>query len=366
MRTIPFLDLCTLNLRQRAEFHQAFDRVLDSGRFIQGSELESFEHEFAAYCEVAHCVGVGSGLDALHLTLRAWDIGPGDEVIVPSNTHIATWLAVSHTGAQPVPVEPRLDTYTLDPGLLDAAITPRTKAIVPVHLYGQPADMDPIVEVARRSGIRVLEDAAQAHGASYRGRKTGSLGDAAGFSFYPSKNLGALGDGGAVTTNDKALADRIRSLRNYGTSSKHANEEVGFNSRLDEFQAAILRIKLKSLDADNARRRQLARRLLDGLAAAEVVLPTVPPWAAVVWHQFVVRHAQRDALIGRLNRASVETMIHYPIPPHLQRAYSGTPSARARLPIAEKLHREVLSIPVNPSMSDTGIERIVSAFLLRE
>ncbi|MSQ73420.1 MAG: DegT/DnrJ/EryC1/StrS family aminotransferase [Betaproteobacteria bacterium] len=362
MSTIPFLDLRALNLRARAELHQTLDRVLESGQFIQGVELESFEREFAAYCGVDHCVGTGSGLAALHLTLRAWGIGPGDEVIVPSNTHIATWLAVTHTGATPVPVEPRLETYNIDPDRLAASINARTRAIVAVHLYGQPADMDAIVDVARMRGIHVLEDAAQAHGARYKGRRTGSLGDAAGFSFYPSKNLGALGDGGAVTTNDAALAERLRSLRNYGSSTKNCNDHLGFNARLDELQAAFLRIKLKSLDADNARRGEIAARLHEGLADAAVVLPEVPAWAQPVWHQFVVRHATRDDLIRRLDRAGVETLIHYPIPPHLQRAYAGTALARCRLPISEKIHSEVLSLPLNPSLSDTDIDRILSAF----
>lgn len=362
MSTPPFLDLRALNLRHRAEFHQTLDRVLDSGRFIHGIELESFESEFAAYCGVDHCVGVGSGLDALHLTLRAWGIGPGDEVIVPSNTCIATWLAVSHAGAIPVPVEPRLDTYNMDSNLLGKAITPRTRAIVAVHLYGQPADMDPIITIAHRRGIRILEDAAQAHGARYRGRRVGSLGDAAGFSFYPSKNLGALGDGGAVTTNDTALAEGVRSLRNYGSSKKHYNEQIGFNTRLDELQAALLRIKLKSLDDDNARRGDLAARLLEGLVDADVVLPKVPSWAQPVWHQFVVRHPMRDDLIKRLDEVGVQTMIHYPIPPHLQRAYAHTPTAQSRLPISEKIHREVVSLPLNPSMSKVDIDRIISAF----
>ncbi len=364
--SLLFLDLRSLNLEHRDAFHQALDRVMNSGQFIQGDELSSFEQEYAAYCGVDHCVGVGSGLDALHLTLRAWDIGPGDEVIVPSNTYIATWLAVSHSGATPVPVEPRLDTYNLDPELLDSAITSRTKAIIAVHLYGQPAHMDAIVAIARNRRVRVLEDAAQAHGACYKGSRVGSLGDAAGFSFYPSKNLGALGDAGAVTTNDKALAERLRSLRNYGSSRKHHNEERGFNSRLDEFQAALLRIKLKYLDGNNAIRSELAKKLIDGLRGTDAVLPEVPSWVQPAWHQFVVRHAMRDNLIKRLDDAGVQSMIHYPIPPHRQRAYSDTPLAQSCLPISEKIHKEVLSLPLNPLMSNRDIERILSAFQQRE
>jgi dTDP-4-amino-4,6-dideoxygalactose transaminase len=358
---IRFLDVRALNLRHGAALHEALDRVLESGVFILGAELEGFEREFAADCGAGYCVGVGSGLDALHLTLRAWGIGPGDEVIVPSNTYIATWLAVTLAGAMPVPVEPRLDTYNIDPELIEAAITPRTRAIVAVHLYGQPADMDPINAIARGRGIKVMEDAAQAHGASYKGRRAGSLGDAAGFSFYPSKNLGALGDGGAVVTNDKALADRLRTLRNYGSTTKNRNEHIGFNSRLDELQAAFLRIKLASLEDDNARRRALAARLLSGLGESGLALPVVPAWAHPVWHQFVVRHPARDDVIRRLDAAGVETMVHYPIPPHLQPAYAQTPPARARLPISEQIHREVFSLPLYPSMDEAEIDCILGA-----
>lgn len=358
---IPFQDLRALNLRHRAEFLQAFERVLESGRYIQGAELESFEREFSAYCGVAHCVGVGSGLDALHLTLCGWGIGPGDEVIVPANTYIATWLAVTHAGAMPVPVEPRLDTYNIDPERIEAAITPRTRAIVAVHLYGQPADMDPINAIARERGIKVMEDAAQAHGAHYKGRPAGSLGDAAGFSFYPSKNLGALGDGGAVVTNDAAFAHRLRSLRNYGSTIKNHNEHIGFNSRLDELQAAFLRIKLASLEEDNAKRRALAARLLSGLGNGGLVLPAVPEWARPVWHQFVVRHPARDDVIRHLGAAGVETMVHYPIPPHLQPAYAQTHLAHARLPVSEQIHREVFSLPLYPSMDEAEVDWILGA-----
>ena len=248
MSRLSFLDLRALNLRHRGELLAALDRVLNSGRMILGEETEAFERDFAQYCGTEHCVGVSCGLEALHLTLRGMDIGAGDEVIVPSNTSIATWLAVTHSGAKPVPVEPRIDTCNLDPDLLPQAVTSRTKAVIAVHLYGQPADMDAINEHARKRGIRVIEDAAQAHGAKYKGRRSGSLADAAGFSFYPTKNLGALGDAGAVTTNDRQLADRVRALRNYGSRMKNRNEYAGLNARLDELQAAFLRIKLKSLD----------------------------------------------------------------------------------------------------------------------
>lgn len=358
---LRFRDLKALNLRHSDALHAALDRVIRSGSLILGAELQAFEEEFSAYCGTEHCVGVGSGLDALSLTLRAWDIGPGDEVIVPSNTYIATWLAVSHTGAMPVPVEPRLDTYNIDPALIDAAVTPRTKAIVAVHLYGQPADMDPIVALGRLRGLRVLEDAAQAHGAQYKGLKAGSLADAAAFSFYPGKNLGALGDGGAVTTNDAVLAGRLRSLRNYGSTTKHHHEIVGFNSRLDELQAAFLRIKLRDLDADNHARSVLAARLLAGLADVGVVLPFVPAWAQPAWHQFVIRHPGRDGLVRHLGDSGIETMIHYPIPPHRQRAYAAAPLALSRFGISELIHREVVSLPLHPTMAAADADRIAAS-----
>ncbi len=348
MVAVPFLDLRAANLRHRAEFHAALDRVLDSGTYVLGAQLEAFEHEFAASCNASHCAGVGSGLDALHLILRAWGIGEGDEVIVPSNTYIATWLAVSHAGATPVPVEPRLDTYNLDPERIETAITAKTRAIIAVHLYGQPADMDAINAVARDRGIRVIEDCAQAHGALYKGRPVGSLGDAAGFSFYPSKNLGALGDGGAIVTSDAELDARVRALRNYGSSVKNRNEHSGFNSRLDELQAAFLGLKLEGLAADNEMRRGLAALMLAELgdAGLPIVLPSVPAWAAPVWHQFVIRHPERDAAIARLQAAGIPTMVHYPVPPHQQAAYRGTAVANTAFPVAERIHAEVLSLPL--------------------
>lgn len=346
--TVSFLDLKSINLRLRDELHDAFDRVLQSGWVILGKELDAFEQEFAAYCNVTHCIGVGNGLEALHLVLRAWDIGAGDEVIVPSNTYIATWLAVSYAGATPVPVEPDPQTHNIDPQRIEAAITPRTKAILPVHLYGQPADMDPILAIAGKHGLKVLEDAAQGHGAEYKGRKTGGLGHAAGFSFYPGKNLGALGDAGAVTTNDDQLASRIRSLRNYGSKVKYVNDEKGFNSRLDELQAAFLRVKLKHLDTDNQSRKQLATFYLQALQGSGFVLPHVPQWAEPVWHLFVMRSQQRDALQKKLKESGIDTLIHYPIPPHRQQAYREL--AAHQLPLADQLSREVLSLPLTPHM----------------
>lgn len=360
-RKVPFLDFQEAHLEIRQELDAAYDRVLNSGWFILGKEVEAFEREFAAYCEAEHCVGVGNGLEALHLILRAYGIGPGDEVIVPANTYIATWLAVSYAGARPVPVEPDARTYNIDPALIEAAITPATKAILPVHLYGQPAEMDPINAIAARHGLKVIEDAAQAHGARYRGRRVGGLGDAAGFSFYPGKNLGALGDGGAVVTNDVELADRVRVLRNYGSRVKYHNEVKGFNSRLDEIQAALLRAKLPVLDDWNARRREVAARYRDELAGSELGLPFVPEWAEPVWHLFVVRHPRRDELQQRLQQAGIGTMIHYPIPPHLQPAYAELGFGVGAFPITETIHREVVSLPMGPQLTGAQQGRVLAA-----
>ena len=359
---IPFLDLQNINLRQRDAFHAALDRVLDSGWLILGKETESFEREFANFCGARHAVGVANGLDALHLVLRAWGIGPGDEVIVPSNTYIATWLAVSHTGAMVVPVEPDPETYNVDPRRVEAAITPRTKALIAVHLYGQTAEMQSLMALAEQHGFKVLEDAAQAHGATLNGTRAGSLGHAAAFSFYPGKNLGALGDGGAVTTNDDALAARLRSLRNYGSTVKYHNDVVGFNSRLDEVQSAFLRAKLPLLDADNTHRSAIASFYLAELSGIQsLLLPRIAPECMPVWHLFVVRHRERDSLSHRLAEAGIGTMIHYPVPPHLQPAYRDLGFVAGSFPIAEDIHREVLSLPMGPTMTLTQAESVVDA-----
>jgi dTDP-4-amino-4,6-dideoxygalactose transaminase len=325
--------------------------------------VEAFEAEWAAYCQARHAIGVGNGLDALHLALRAMDVGPGDEVIVPSNTYIATWLAVSQCGATPVPVEPDPRTYNLDPARLAAAITPRTKVILPVHLYGQPADLDPILALARRHGLRVLEDAAQAHGARYKGQRLGAHGDAVAWSFYPGKNLGALGDGGAVTTNDHDLADRLRVLRNYGSRVKYVNEVPGYNSRLDPLQAAVLRVKLMELDDWNGRRQALARLYSSCLTtnASPLTLPTVLPDTAPVWHLYVIRHPQRDDLQRRLSQAGIGTMIHYPIPPHLQGAYAHLGYRQGDFPIAEALAGEVISLPMGPQLDPRWVTVVLDA-----
>jgi len=361
--SIPFLDLQAPYLELQDELDAAYRRVMTAGWFILGPELEAFEEEFARYCGAEFCVGVANGLEALHLILRAYDIGPGDEVIVPGNTYIATWLAVSYAGAQPVPVEPREETANLDPERIAAAITPRTRAILAVHLYGQPADMDAIMVLAERHGLKVIEDAAQAHGARYHGNRTGSLGHAAGFSFYPGKNLGALGDGGAVVTSDAELAQKIAVLRNYGSRRKYHNEEKGFNSRLDELQAAFLRVKLRRLDEWNERRTALASHYLAGLKGATVSVPAVPSWADPAWHVFVVRSAQRDALQRHLRKQDIATLIHYPVPPHRQPAYTELGIPAGSLPVTERLHREVLSLPIGPHLQHDQVDSVVSAVL---
>ncbi|SFM80903.1 DegT/DnrJ/EryC1/StrS family aminotransferase [Rugamonas rubra] len=360
--SVPFLDLKAINLSQADELEAAFKRVLHSGWYVLGGETAAFETAFAAYSDSRHCVGVANGLDAIFLILKAYGIGPGDEVIVPSNTFIATWLAVSHCGATPVPVEPVEGGFNLDPARLEAAITPRTKAIMPVHLYGQTADMAPIVALARRHGLKVIEDAAQAHGARYHGERAGQLGDAAAFSFYPGKNLGALGDGGAVTSNDAELIERIRTLRNYGSKVKYYNEVAGYNSRLDELQAALLNVKLARLDVDNARRREIAAIYNERLAGiAGLQLPHVPAWAEPVWHLYVVRHAGRDALAKALAERGIGTIVHYPVPPHLQPAYAAMGLRQGDLPLAEAIHREVLSLPIGPTMTDAEAVEVADA-----
>lgn len=358
---VPFLDVQASYLELKPEIDEAVARVLTSGWYLLGAELEAFEKEFAAYLGVRHCIGVGNGLDALHLSLRALGIGPGDEVLVPSNTYIATWLAVTYAGAIPIPVEPDPTTYNLDPDKLVSALTERTKAVIPVHLYGQPADMDPVVAFARQHGLRVLEDAAQAHGARYRGRRVGGLGDAAGWSFYPGKNLGALGDGGAVTTNDDALAERLRLLRNYGSTRKYHHEEAGFNSRLDELHAAVLRVKLRHLEAWNSRRRVIAAFYLNALATVDLVLPVVPNWAEPVWHLFVVQSSARDALQRYLRGCGVSTLSHYPLAPHLQGAYRQLELSPGSLPIAERLQQRVLSLPLGPQLQLSQAQTVATS-----
>jgi dTDP-4-amino-4,6-dideoxygalactose transaminase len=353
---VPFLDLGRLHEPIRPKLDAAYRRVMDSGLFIMGPELEMFEAEFATYSEVKHCIGVGNGLEALHLLLLAYGIGPGDEVIVPSNTFIATWLAVSHCGAIPVPVEPDIRTHNIDPDLISLAITPRTRAIIPVHLYGQPADMDRINEQATKHGLIVIEDAAQAQGARYKGSRVGSLGHAAGTSFYPGKNLGALGDGGAVLTNDDAIAKKVRMLRNYGSTLKYRHDLAGYNSRLDELQAAFLREKLKVLDEWNVRRREVAAAYTKMLYDLDCVLPFVPGFAEPVWHLYVIRSKQRDALKAHLEEQGISTVIHYPTPSHQQVCYKDF--INQTLPVADIFAREVLSLPISPDLKENEIERV--------
>jgi dTDP-4-amino-4,6-dideoxygalactose transaminase len=357
---IPFLDLANLHRDIREPLDAAFHRVLDSGWFVMGPELEAFETEFADYCGVKHCVGVGNGLEAIHLLLRAYGVGAGDEVIVPSNTFIATWIAVSECGAIPVPVEPKVETHNINPDLIVSAITPRTRAIIPVHLYGQVADMDKINEIAQRYNLIVIEDAAQAQGARYKGRSAGSLGHAAATSFYPGKNLGALGDGGGVLTNDDHIAEKIRRLRNYGSPKKYQHDIAGYNSRLDEMQAAFLRVKLRYLDEWNNRRRQVASHYSELLKDREIILPFVPDWAQPVWHLYVIRSSDRNQLQVDLERHGISTVIHYSIPPHKQKCYSQYENHA--LPLAQLLADEVLSLPISPIMSEQEIEYVVQVF----
>jgi dTDP-4-amino-4,6-dideoxygalactose transaminase len=358
---IPFLELKSVYLELQEELDAAYRRVMKSGWYILSEEVTAFEQEFANYCGVEHCIGVGNGLDALHLILRGYGIGEGDEVIVPAHTFIATWLAVSYAGATPVPVEPNERTYNIDPNKIVEVITPRTRAIMPVHLYGQPAAMDPILSIAKEYNLKVIEDAAQAHGARYKGRRVGGIGDAAGFSFYPVKNLGAFGDAGAVVTNDDELANNVRMLRNYGSRKKYHHQIKGFNSRLDPLQAAFLRVRLEHLDEWNAKRRAIAKQYLDALdGVPNLTLPYVPDWAKPVWHQFVIRHPQRDELQQYLADKGIGTLIHYPIPPHLSDAFAGT-SCPGSLPVAERLAETVLSLPMNPYAPMMHIEAVCSA-----
>ncbi len=350
---VPFLDVGATYRELHAEIDQAVADVLHSGRYIRGPQVEAFEQEWADYCGARYCVGVGNGLDALYLSLRALDIGPGDEVIVPSNTFIATWLAVSRTGATPVPVEPYPRTFNLDPARIGDAITERTKAIMPVHLYGQPADLDAIYGFH----LPIVNDAAQAHGARLNGQPIGGLTAATGWSFYPAKCFGCFGDGGAVTTNDPEIARRVRALANYGSEFRDQHDEQGINSRLDEIQAAVLRVKLPHLARWNGRRTEIAGRYLTALADAPLTLPAVPSWADPVWHLFVIRTTQRDALQEHLTERGIETLVHYPIPAHRQDAYIRMHGRN--LPIAERLAREVLSLPIGPHMSDEQIGAVI-------
>lgn len=354
---VPFLELLPTYKELQSEFDAAYHRVMESGWYLLGKECEAFEREFADYCGAPHCVAVATGLDALRIALLAHDVGPGDEVIVPAHTFIATWLAVSETGATPVPVDVRADTANIDTARIEAALSPQTKAIIPVHLYGQPADMEPILEIAKQHNLVVIEDAAQAHGAPYKGKRCGDLADCAAFSFYPGKNLGAFSNGGAITTGDGEFAKRARRLRNYGSERRYYHDEIGGNSRLDELQSAFLRVKLKHLDSWNKKRASIAATYLDRLKNLEgITLPVIEDWAESSWHLFTIRSTRRDALQQALSEKGVQTNIHYPIPPHLSGAYQSFGLKEGAFPNAEAFAQEVLSLPLGPHMSEEAVE----------
>lgn len=357
---IPFLDISAAVAELRDDCDLAYRRVMDRSHFILGLETAAFEQEFADYCEAKECVGVANGLDALILILRALDIGPGDEVIVPGHTFIATWLAVSQVGATIVPVDVRTDTCNMDTSLLEAAVTARTAAILVVHLYGQPAEMNTIIDVAEKYGLRVVEDAAQAHGAKYKGRRCGTLGIAAGFSFYPGKNLGAFGDGGAVVTNDPGLAERVRTMANYGSREKYVHEVAGCNSRLDELQAAFLRCRLSRMDDWHSRRIRCAERYMKALSGTGLSLPVVAAGCDPAWHLFVVRSDKRDRFVSTLTEAKVATLIHYPVPPHKQGAYSADYGS-CKLPVSELLSNTVMSLPMGPHLEASAQDVVIDA-----
>lgn len=357
MAKVPFLSLKETYLELKPELDLAYARVMESGHFILGPEVEAFEREFAEYCGAKHCLGISNGLDALVLVLKAWGIGPGDEVIVPSNTFIATWLAVSQVGARPVPVDPVTATQNIDPSKVTQAITSKTKAIVPVHLYGAPAAMDELNSIAKARGMLVLEDAAQAQGAKYKGRFAGNLGTAAGFSFYPGKNLGAFGDGGAITTSDTSLFEKLKMLRNYGSKVKYQHDEKGYNNRLDEIQAAFLRVKLRALNQWNERRSKIAKRYLKELQELPLRLPNYPEGVESSWHLFVVHTPKRDELQKYLASNDVGTLIHYPLPPLEQKAYA---ELRDVYHSDFRDHTGLLSLPIGPHMSDEDVTQVCS------
>jgi dTDP-4-amino-4,6-dideoxygalactose transaminase len=354
---IKFSDLLKINNSYRHEIDVAVKRVLDSGWYLLGKECEAFENEFAIYCETKHCIGVANGLDALTLIIKAYGLGAGDEVIVPANTYIASILSVSQNGCIPVLVEPDIRTYNINPDLIENHITARTKAIMVVHLYGQAVNMEKIWGLAQKYNLKVIEDSAQAHGACYQGKRAGNLGDAAGFSFYPGKNLGCLGDGGAITTNDDEMADKLRALRNYGSHKKYCNLYKGMNSRLDEIQAALLRVKLEGLDRDNERRRAIAHLYCEHIKNPRIALPELLSEEGHVWHLFVVRCADRDGLQRYLTEHDIQTLIHYPTPPHKQPAYMEWNDFS--LPITEQIHREVLSLPISPVMTKDEVFSVI-------
>ncbi|MGH2666365.1 DegT/DnrJ/EryC1/StrS family aminotransferase [Flavobacterium sp.] len=359
---IPFLDLHKINKPYEEAFQQKLKGILDSGWYILGNEVKTFENNFAAYCETKYCIGVGNGLDALVLIFKAYmELGKlqkGDEVIVPANTYIASILAILQADLIPVLVEPKLETFTINPSLIQEKITSKTKAILVVHLYGQLAEMEEIIETAKRNDLLIIEDAAQTHGAILNGKKAGNLGHAAGFSFYPGKNLGALGDAGAVTTSDQELAKTVNSIRNYGSEAKYYNDFIGVNSRLDELQAAFLNVKLPDLNSDNEKRRAIAKRYLLEIKNSKIVLPDWDLSSSHVFHLFVIRAENRDELQNYLLENGIQTMIHYPVAPHKQKALKQWNDLS--FPITEKIHNEVLSLPISPVISDDEVSHVIS------
>jgi dTDP-4-amino-4,6-dideoxygalactose transaminase len=360
---IPFLDLHASYKELEVEIDSAVKRVLNSGFYVLGTEVEVFESEYAQFCDANYCVGVGNGLDAIYISLKALGVGVGDEVLVPTNTYIATWLAVSQCGAKPVPVEPSIDSYNIDPSLITKAITNKTKAIIAVHLYGRPAPLDEILRLAKKFDLKVIEDAAQAHGAVYKDKKIGSHSDMVTWSFYPGKNLGAFGDGGAITTNSEELAKKAAVIRNYGSERKYENDVKGLNSRLDPLQAAILRVKLSKLDEWNARRTEIAKTYDDAFRSTGWYTPKEESGCRSSWHLYVLRHSKRNDIVKTLDDLGVSALIHYPIPPHLQKAYSSLGYFRGDFPIAEKLSGEVFSLPIGPHLSVENMHRVVESVL---
>ncbi|KFW98707.1 MULTISPECIES: DegT/DnrJ/EryC1/StrS family aminotransferase [Pectobacterium] len=363
---INFLDIKKINAQCEDELKDSFYKVLTSGWYITGNELYEFERKFSDYCGVKHTIGVANGLDALILTLRAWkELGKlkdGDEVIVQANTYIASILAITENNLTPILVEPNPKTYNLSPDTIRKAITSKTKAILPVHLYGQISPMDEIIHIAKKHNLLVLEDCAQAHGAVLNDKKAGSWGDAAGFSFYPGKNLGALGDAGAITTNDDELADTLKALRNYGSHKKYENLYQGVNSRLDEIQALFLTVKLKYLDGSNSRRQQIAKKYSSGIVNELISLPHLPKFSSEhVWHLFVIQCDSRDKLQKFLADKGIQTLIHYPTPPHLQQAYRELGLQEGTLPVTESIHNKVLSLPMGPTLSDMEVQTVITA-----
>lgn len=355
---IKFLDLEKINNRFRDEFESRIKKILDKGWYLLGEEDKNFEHDFAQFCGSKYCIGVANGLDALNLIIKAYGFKAPDEIIVPANTYIASILAISQNGCTPVLVEPDINTYNINPDLIEEKITDKTKAILVVHLYGQAVNMSKIWDIAKKYNLKIIEDSAQAHGAIYQGKRTGNLGDASGFSFYPGKNLGCLGDGGAVTTSDEELANKIRAIRNYGSNIKYHNIYKGVNSRLDEIHAAVLDVKLKYLDDDNKRRRDIAKYYKDNIKNPKIILPQIYDENAHVWHVFAIRTQNRDELQSYLKENQIETLIHYPIPPHKQECYKEW--NHLSFPITEEIHKTILSIPMSPVLTNEEVEKVVS------